>query len=198
MRVSVEALVHVHMCWPVIHACSDHCTPPYSRPHCRQAPRIDLLTVTVQNEIKSNDQRYRSYDDSVIPCYMTTLLYRGRLFDDLGIPRYYWYYYWYSAIYDDHIALPWRTTWTTQRTHTHRHYLQVHTFWGTVMHVAVNMVGAKHRCSVVLMLCPRVIGGIGLASRGGVCPVHVFLPWSFPAPFSKSITLRVYELSLSN
>ena len=26
------------------------------------------------------------------------------------------------------------------------------------MRVAVNMVGAKHRCSVVLMLGPRVIG----------------------------------------
>ena len=32
------------------------------------------------------------------------------------------------------------------------------------MHVAVNMVGARHRYSVVLMLGPRVIGGIGLAS----------------------------------
>ena len=44
------------------------------------------------------------------------------------------------------------------------------------MHVAVNMVGAKDRRSVVLMLSPRVIGGIGLASRGGVCPVHVYPP----------------------
>ena len=41
------------------------------------------------------------------------------------------------------------------------------------MLVAVNLVGARHRCSVVLMLGTRVIGGIGLASRGGVCPVHV-------------------------
>ena len=38
------------------------------------------------------------------------------------------------------------------------------------MHVAVNMVGARHRRSVVLMLGPRVIGGIGLASLGGVWP----------------------------
>ena len=52
-------------------------------------PRIDLLTATVQNEIKSNDPRYRPYDDSVKQCYMTTLFYRGGLFDDLGIPRYY-------------------------------------------------------------------------------------------------------------
>ena len=52
-------------------------------------PRIDLLTATAQNEIKSNDPRYRPYYDSVIPCYLTTSFYRGRLFDDLGIPQYY-------------------------------------------------------------------------------------------------------------
>ena len=44
------------------------------------------------------------------------------------------------------------------------------------MHVAVNMVGARQLCSVVLMLGPGVIGGIGLASGGGVCPVHVYPP----------------------
>ena len=45
---------------------------------------INLLTATFQNEIKSTDPRYRPYDDSVMPCYMTTLFYRGRLFDDQG------------------------------------------------------------------------------------------------------------------
>ena len=34
-----------------------------------------------------------------------------------------------------------------QRTHEHRHYLHVYT-----QHVAVNMVGARHQCSVVFML----------------------------------------------
>ena len=44
---------------------------------------INLLTPTVQNEIKINDQRFRPYDDFVIPRYMTSLLYSGRLYDDL-------------------------------------------------------------------------------------------------------------------
>ena len=48
-------------------ACCDHCTlllpPPYSRTHCGQVRqlttrRINLLTPTAQNEIKSNQPRY--------------------------------------------------------------------------------------------------------------------------------------------
>ena len=43
-----------------------------------------------------------------------------------------------------------QTTRTTQRTHLHRHYLHVYK-----QHVVVNMVGAIHWCSVVLMLGHR-------------------------------------------
>ena len=43
-----------------------------------------------------------------------------------------------------------QTTRTTQRTHLHRHYLHVYT-----QHVVVEMVGARHWCSVVLMLGHR-------------------------------------------
>ena len=69
---------------------------------------------------------------------------------------------------------------------------------GTVMHVAVNMVGARQWCGVVLIV---INGGIGLASRGGVPRLRLFsrmidcytLPY-----FIKSITLRVHALSSSN
>ena len=44
------------------------------------------------------------------------------------------------------------------------------------MHVAVNMVGARQLCSVVLMLGPGVIGGIGLASA---CAPFTFIPLIF-------------------
>ena len=75
---------------------------------------IELLTATVQNEIKSNDLRYRSYDDSVIPCYMTTLVYRGII----------------DIIID---TAPYMTIILHRRgrqhnARTHRHYLHVHTF----------------------------------------------------------------------
>ena len=73
------------MCWPVIHACCDHCTTPYWWPHSRQTwilmtRRINLLTATVQSEIKSNDPWYRPNDYSVIPRYI--------IYNNLGIPRY--------------------------------------------------------------------------------------------------------------
>ena len=47
------------------------------------------------------------------------------------------------------------------------------------MHVAVNMVGARRWCSVVLMLgsrrqCRHPLGGIRLASRGGVPRLRLF------------------------
>ena len=50
--------------------------------------QINLLTATVENEIKSNDPRYRPYDDFVMPRYMNILLYRDRLYDDLVILQY--------------------------------------------------------------------------------------------------------------
>ena len=114
------APVHVHMCWPVIHACCDHCTTPYWWPHFRQpriltTRRINLLTATVQSEIKSNEPWYALwwfsyttlyniwqscytavYDYLVIPRYMMIWLYCSKwrfcynttLYDDLVIPRY--------------------------------------------------------------------------------------------------------------
>ena len=44
---------------------------------------------------------------------------------------------------------------------------------GTVMHVAVNMVGARQWCGVVLIV---INGGIGLASRGGVPRLRLLAP----------------------
>ena len=57
----------------VIHACCDHCTNPYPWPHFGQTRtlttrRINLLTATLQSEIKSNDPWYRP---------MMNLLYSG-------------------------------------------------------------------------------------------------------------------------
>ena len=59
------------------------------------------------------------------------------------------------------------------------------------MHVAVNMIGARRRCSVVLMLGHRRQWGIGLACADPI----TFIPGDdrllYTALFPKSITLQV-------
>ena len=88
------APVHVHMRWPVIHYMHAVIIASSSWPHFRQARilttrRINILTATVQSEIKSNDSWYRPYDDSVISRYIIyDNLVIPIIYDYLVIPRY--------------------------------------------------------------------------------------------------------------